>query len=273
MSRLEICGLSVATFSRRQGISPASLDHWRRRLATPGTIGNGNGKRDVDQPLRFVPLALGPALSRFEVRPGSGTSIALPEHFDPGTLLLVLQAWAIRIAHERVLPRTERERTSRVVRWTEPQRQRLTSGDWLNMPTKRNRRCNQRLSDLPLFASDREQRLWTWTLVVVIGIYSTLGLASLLARLLYKQSVTAAIFVTCMLLIGLSILTQGLKARPGSIEIGVGLGTATAYLLLFFRLTLPERSHLMEYGIVAVFIYEALTERKPTVGASRSLPG
>ncbi len=90
--RLERSGLSVAAFSRRQGISPASLDYWRRRLATPDTSGNGNGKRAGDQPPRFVPLTLGPAPSRFEVRLASGTSIPLPERFDPQTLVLVLQA-------------------------------------------------------------------------------------------------------------------------------------------------------------------------------------
>jgi VanZ family protein len=30
---------------------------------------------------------------------------------------------------------------------------------------------------------------------------------------------------------------------------------------VLFRVTIPERSHLVEYGVVAVFIYEALTER------------
>ena len=37
----------------------------------------------------------------------------------------------------------------------------------------------------------------------------------------------------------------------------------TAYLLVFTRMTVPtERSHLIEYGVVGVLIYEALTERK-----------
>ncbi len=97
--RLERSGLSVAAFSRRQKISPASLDYWQRRLATPGTSGRGNGhgdghtaKKSRDQPLRFMPLTLGRAPSRFEVRLASGTSIPLPERFDPQTLVLVLQA-------------------------------------------------------------------------------------------------------------------------------------------------------------------------------------
>lgn len=116
-------------------------------------------------------------------------------------------------------------------------------------------------SPLPLFSSDRERRLWIWTLAVVVAIYSTLGLASTLAELLYHQGLSAVVFLTCMALVGLTVLTQGLKTRPRGVEIGVGLGVAVVYLMVFFRVTMPERSHLIEYGVVAVFIYEALSER------------
>lgn len=35
-----------------------------------------------------------------------------------------------------------------------------------------------------------------------------------------------------------------------------------AYLLVFVRMSIPtERSHLIEYGVVALFMYEALKER------------
>lgn len=64
-----------------------------------------------------------------------------------------------------------------------------------------------------------------------------------------------------MFLIVLTVLTYGLKTRPGGVEIGVGLGIAVVYFILCFRLTMPERSHLIEYSVVAVFIYEALTGR------------
>ena len=65
-----------------------------------------------------------------------------------------------------------------------------------------------------------------------------------------------------MLLVGAAILTQGLKTRPRGAEIYVALGVAAVYLLLFTRIATPEeRTHLIEYGVVAVFIYEALIER------------
>ena len=61
---------------------------------------------------------------------------------------------------------------------------------------------------------------------------------------------------------GATIVTHGLNARPGGVEVAVALGVTAAYLLVFLRMaSLEERSHLIEYGVVGVFIYEALAER------------
>ena len=50
--------------------------------------------------------------------------------------------------------------------------------------------------------------------------------------------------------------------RPDGVEIAVALGVVAAYLLVFVRMSIPtERSHLIEYGVVALFMHEALTER------------
>ena len=115
---------------------------------------------------------------------------------------------------------------------------------------------------MSLFTSSRERRLWLWTLVVVAAIYSTLGLARTLAGALRERGMLEGIFVIGMLLIGAAILTQGLKTRPRGAEVCVALGVAAVYLLLFARVATPEeRTHLIEYGVVAVVIYEALTER------------
>ncbi len=114
---------------------------------------------------------------------------------------------------------------------------------------------------MALFASDRERRLWLWTLIIIATIYATLGLASVLADFLYHQGLVTLAFLAGMLFVGLTVLTQGLKVRPHGVEIAVFLGLATIYFMVFLRLAIPERSHLIEYGVVAVFIYEALSER------------
>lgn len=113
----------------------------------------------------------------------------------------------------------------------------------------------------PFFSSIRERRLWGWTLAVVAAIYATLGLASTLAGMLTNGQAAVG-FLAAMFIVGLTIATQGLEARPKGLEIGVALGVGVVYLMVFFRTALAERSHLIEYSVVAVFIYEALHERK-----------
>lgn len=113
-----------------------------------------------------------------------------------------------------------------------------------------------------MFTSRRERRLWAWTLAVVAAIYSTLGLARTLAGILREEGLLVAAFASGMALVGATVLILGLRSRPGSAEIGIALGIATAYYMVMVRMALPEeRTHLIEYGVVAVFIHEALKER------------
>lgn len=115
---------------------------------------------------------------------------------------------------------------------------------------------------MSLFSSPRERRLWIWTLVVVGAIYSTLVLAKPLAGVLGDRNVIAGVFVLGMLLVGLAVVVLAWRTRPGNIEIGIGLGVIAAYFLVLFRITAPgERSHLIEYSVVAALIYQALQER------------
>ncbi len=112
------------------------------------------------------------------------------------------------------------------------------------------------------FSSDRERHLWGWTAAVVLAIYATLGLARMLADALGGTGIGAGLFILGCLLVLATVVTQGLKVRPSGAEIGVALGVIAVYLLIFVRMSVPtERSHLVEYGVVAVFVYEALSER------------
>ena len=84
------------------------------------------------------------------------------------------------------------------------------------------------------FSSHRERRLWLWTLAVVVAIYSTLGLTGMLAGLLREHGLGAPLFLLFMFLVAATVVTHGIKARAGRAEIAVGLGVATAYLLVLF---------------------------------------
>lgn len=121
-----------------------------------------------------------------------------------------------------------------------------------------------------LFASARERRLWGWSLAAVLAIYSTLGLERALAVRFADTGIGEATFVFCCLLVLAMVVTQGFRVRPGGAGIGVALGVAAVYALVFARMTVPtERSHLIEYGVVALLVREALLER---AGQGRRVP-
>ena len=81
------------------------------------------------------------------------------------------------------------------------------------------------------FTSHREKRLWIYALTAVVAVYATLGVAQALAAELRDRGLLGVVFGTGLALIVLSIVTQGLRARPRGIEIGVALGIAGVYLI------------------------------------------
>ena len=114
-----------------------------------------------------------------------------------------------------------------------------------------------------LFSSDKERRLWLWALVVVATIYATLSPAQELAAALRERNLLRVTSGAVLLLVGVVIAVHWAKTRPGRREVGVGIGVAAVYLTLLIRLPVPEaRSHLFEYGLVAMLIYHALSERR-----------
>ena len=117
---------------------------------------------------------------------------------------------------------------------------------------------------VPLFTSKRERCLWLLTLVVLAGIFSTLGPSLQLAQWMRETGLDAFIFMTAMLLVAATIVTHGLRVRPRGVYLAVALGVAAVYLLVALRIVVAapeERTHLMEYSVVAVLIHEALSER------------
>ena len=118
---------------------------------------------------------------------------------------------------------------------------------------------------MPDFSSNRERRLWMWALAVVVAIYATADLARTLADALRESGLlelTPTMFSAGMLLIGIAILVQGLRERSRGVEVGFALGVAAIAVLGFARgIAAAERSHLIEYAVLALIIHEALVER------------
>lgn len=115
----------------------------------------------------------------------------------------------------------------------------------------------------PLFTSRRERLLWLCALAVVVAIYSTLGLAGTLAEVLRERNLLPPALLVLMFVTVAAIVGSGLKRRPGRREIWVALGVTAVYGTAVLRMggSIEERTHLFEYGIVAVLIYQALSER------------
>ena len=114
-----------------------------------------------------------------------------------------------------------------------------------------------------LFTSRRERRLWFCALAVVAAIYSTLGLAGTLAEVLRDRNLLAGSLLFLMFLTLAAIVGSGIGRRPGRREVWVALGVSAVYGMAVLRMggSPEERTHLFEYGIVAVLIYQALGER------------
>ena len=119
---------------------------------------------------------------------------------------------------------------------------------------------------MPDFSSNRERRLWLWALAVVAAIYATADLARTLVDALRESGLlelTPTMFSVGMLLIGVMILVQGLRERSRGVEVGFALGVAAIAVLGLARgIAAAERSHLIEYAVLAMIIHEALVERK-----------
>ena len=111
--------------------------------------------------------------------------------------------------------------------------------------------------------STRERRLWAWTLAVVAAIYGAAVFAGSLVEVIRAEKALAIAFASGF---GLAIAAVvGLAAsRRSSAEGWVALGVAATYLMIGVRAGVPaiERTHLFEYGILAVLLYEAMVERK-----------
>ncbi len=112
------------------------------------------------------------------------------------------------------------------------------------------------------FTSPKEKRLWLCAGLVMVAIAFTLMPAIPFAQVLQDQNIQAVLFLAGMLLVALMTILYGFSKPTGFRQSAVTLlGMLAAYVLLFLRLGLAERSHLIEYAVLSIFIHRALEER------------
>ncbi len=99
-------------------------------------------------------------------------------------------------------------------------------------------------------------------ILVLVGIAATLGVTPEMAAKLSSDQVWSALYTVAFGLIAATVLALGGTARLPWPELGLWLGTVALALLVLVRInSAAERTHLIEYGILAAFVHEALLER------------
>lgn len=114
---------------------------------------------------------------------------------------------------------------------------------------------------MAFFKSTKEKRHWLYVLIVWATILSSLIFGYPLLKLLGNQNMQALIFIICMALIGVTIILHAFRRKSDKNDTVTVLGIVAVLLMLFLRLGLAERTHLMEYAILTVFIHRAMLER------------
>lgn len=115
---------------------------------------------------------------------------------------------------------------------------------------------------MSLFTSIRERKLWYWAGVAWAVIFASIWLAGSVAEFLRDRGLISNAIWVVLFLVVLSVVINGIRSRATGFEVIIWLGLFAVYLMVMLRMTLPEeRSHLIEYSILALFIFEALRER------------
>lgn len=115
---------------------------------------------------------------------------------------------------------------------------------------------------MSFFTTARERKLWYWAGVACAVIYASIWLAGSLAGFLRERGWISNTIWLVLLLVVVLIVINGIRTRASGFEIIIWMGLLAVYLMVMLRMTLPEeRSHIIEYSILALLIFEALRER------------
>ncbi|MEQ8904398.1 VanZ family protein [Ekhidna sp.] len=117
------------------------------------------------------------------------------------------------------------------------------------------------------FKSSREKRMWLGAGVAAATIFLTLFIGNPLANQLRDQNIQAVFFVLGMVLVSLAILIHGIRTKPNNVEWILLVGSVALVVMLYVRLGIPERSHMIEYGVLSIFVFSALQERATTTNS------
>lgn len=112
--------------------------------------------------------------------------------------------------------------------------------------------------------SKKERKLWISVVLVVIAIYASLFLGGRFIDLMIERRILEQSTFYVFLLLILTFIVSGWKSASKRLEYWIYAGVIAVYGMALFRLdiTTAERSHMFEYGMLSILIYEALIERR-----------
>lgn len=112
--------------------------------------------------------------------------------------------------------------------------------------------------------ADRERRLWVATIVTVAALFASIPYVPTLVGALQDRGLLEPAFGLGFAATVTIVVTSGLGRGGGPRVRWVATGVAVAYGMVLVRLGLgpAERTHLFEYGLVALLVHAALLERR-----------
>lgn len=102
-----------------------------------------------------------------------------------------------------------------------------------------------------------EKFYWWSSLLTTLLIFSTLFTGNPLSKWWYQQDSHALVFLLGMLLVGGTVISGGGRRNKKWESWGLRLGLAAVLTMSLLRLSLAERSHLIEYSVLTYFLFKA----------------
>ncbi len=114
------------------------------------------------------------------------------------------------------------------------------------------------------FTSQKERRLWMWALLTLLAIFATLFLGGRVIDFMVNKRIIEQSTFYLFLLLVFAFILSGFRNLNRRYEYWIYAGALAVFAMAILRLGLSvsERSHMVEYGLLAILIYKALLERK-----------
>lgn len=122
---------------------------------------------------------------------------------------------------------------------------------------------------MSLYTTQRERKLWMWSALVLAAVYCSAILGGTLSARMEKSMFLAPAFGTGFVLVLVAIVGNAISSGESRRALWIGLGVAAVLGMILVRLGIgaSARTHLFEYGLVAVLLFEAGRERVRGGGA------